>query len=228
MIGLSLSLSQVRAAGAAAGGGQVSTWNKSGSDAITSPDAYTFSTTNVANDTATFVTGAGCVVSTVAFTANQSGKYYFELKLNALAATGTDSVQLGVADQSTATYMGNAGRSDMGMQPNGVFRGQLGTAPTTQTGISWAAGTIVGVYVQPDATTGHLWWTTDNVTFYGDGSSTTRTAAEVIAGTGGQVAAWDNRQRFPAFSTYGGANAVQLLAGTNITRSPLSGFTVMS
>ena len=211
------------------GGGQTSAWDAAGSATACPTACFTFTTTNVANDTAT-TTGAqnGTVISTVHFPSNTSGKWYWEFKILAIAATGTNSIQLGFANSNQNGYIGQAGNG-LGMTPGGTFYASGYTTPTTQTGgtLPWPVGTIVGEYI--DLATGYNVWTTDNVTFYGTGGSTTLTAAQVASETGGWVVTIDNRTRNPALGTYASGNKVQLLGGTNITRggSMVAGYTVI-
>jgi hypothetical protein len=214
------------------GGGQTSTWDAAGSATACSTACFTFTTTNVANDTAT-ATGSqnGTVVTVSPFPVNTTGKWYWELKIVAIASSGSPSLQLGIGTGNVNGYISQTGYN-MGMKPDGSFiaSGATGyTPPATQTSpvIAWPAGTIVGVY--QDLTNSRIWWTTDNVNFYGAGATTVNTATDVANHIGGWNATIDNRARYPAIGTYYGTNKVQLLAGTNITRggSMVSGFTVI-
>jgi hypothetical protein len=79
-----------------------------------------------------------------------------------------------------------------------------------------------------DLGTKQIWWSKDGTTWWGAGGTTTNTTADVIAGTGGWTAsAEDNRTRSPGMSLNAATQAGQILAGSNVTRSPPSGFTVL-
>jgi len=203
------------------GGGQTTTWDAAVTNTA-APGANTFTTTNVANDTAERVSDS-TIIATPVFSPNQSGKSYWETRI-----LGTNiNNRYGVTYQANLGYIGNFGgdASTRGITPNGTFAAITGTVPSQQTGVTIAVNDVVGYAL--DRTTKQLWWTVDGVTWWGAGGSTTNTLADVIAGTGGWTAsAEDNRARAPGVSLFAGGK-VQLLAGSNIVRSPPTGFTVL-
>ena len=198
---------------------QTSVWSVAASTA--QANGSTFSTTLVANDTVVNAsTWPGSTdISTFAFPSNQSGKWFWQVKVNAVQSES----RFGIASGARASFIGNWGgaQDNLAMRKDGIFYGSTG-----QTGVNIVTGDVVDHIV--DLATGQVAWSTDGITWWGAGGVTTSTLAEIIAGTGGWITSpvFDNRVRYPAVSGVP-MGTMQLLAGSNITRSPPTGFTVI-
>jgi hypothetical protein len=212
-------------AAVAAAPSQTTVWDLTADNAACSGCA-THSTTNVANDTIAWASGTPTSIATVTNLPSAAPLLvYWEYKL--LAVSGLET-RLGVTATANAAYIGGFGAdpSTRAMRMDGTFEAASGTIPTQQTITTLAAGAIIGIYW--NKTTKQMWWTPDNVNFWGAGGATVNTASDVIATTGGWTAtSEDARTRGAGVSLLAAGNSVQLLAGSNITRTPLTGYTVL-
>jgi hypothetical protein len=197
---------------------QTSVWDQTANNTACS-GCVSYTTTNVLNDTITDVTALATSVPTFHFPANQSGKWYWEIKI---LAKPTSEIRLGIVPGANPSYIGNTGTIPFALSTTGSFAGGVGT-PTAQSGLTFTAGAVMGIYT--NLATGQTWWTLDNITFFGLGGTSTNTASDVIAGTGGWTQTFDNRLRYPGISFIAVSQSAQILGGSNLVRTPLSGYT---
>jgi hypothetical protein len=173
----------------------------------------TYSTTLVTNDTVAKAAGASTEIATFPFPQNQSGWWFWQVKVIAVQGESL----FGVSAAANSQYIGNFGADafTLAMRKDGLFRGS--SPPTTQIAVNIVNGDVIDVVV--NLTTAQIWWSKDGVTWWGAGGSSTNTSAQVINSVGGWDATNDNRVRYPAVSGVP-MGTMQLLAGSNTTREP--------
>lgn len=191
---------------AGGGGGQTTTFNTS--------DASTYPVTFSNGDRTAAFTSSCTVIATALLGA---GKVYWEWRIDVL---GTSTPVIGVAIISNGSaFLGNysGGNQCNGMDKGGQF---WPGAPSADAGFSFTTGTVVGECW--DGATEKSWFTTDGVNWYGSSG-----ADDPVAGTGGMVSATPSGAYHAGVGEAGAGAQITLLAGSNITRSVPSGFTVL-
>ena len=218
---------------AAAAPTQVMTWDQAGAVAagITSGIAA-FSTTHVANDTITKISGSQGPTVIGLSSIDVTKKLYWEVKLLTNAGGSGGFMLLGLATQANTSYIGNYGSGNVGIahsSDGGRYRGGTDRPPET---LSDSGPTLLTgdsfCFACDGSNSGKLHWRMNNSSmWYGIGADgVTDNPVTGIGGWNGGAAYGGTM--FPAISLFDVGDSACIVAGSNLSYPIPTGYTAVA